>query len=768
MVAFGLATVMAQAQLVYITQQPMRDWLNDYVLGCVDANGYLDTANPELADVIGADVELDGSLTMIEGLAYFPNLKYMYMESTGPCVPFTVDAWPPNVTFMNVSECAAEELPSWPPLLDSVIVRNASGQFELPDFPPGLLYLEMWGCPNLLSFPQVPEGMLTLWLEDAHLITEMGPLPSTLETVELHSCWALSDLGPLPASLRWVILSGLSSLDLTSLPDGVEYLSLGNGMWNSLTEWPDSLDEVWIAQDWSAEAQAGLPYPGLCIPPLPDELGYFMLSPNPSSYGMPVCLPNYPASLVQAEYEIDMGCFWPTVPIYACGMPGAGCNTTSARVKGVTFKDENGDGIMNGGEVPMPGATVSIEPGGLLTTSDQLGVFSALPGTGSFTVTGLPPMYRTITTPPQTTGVLAVGATDSLNAIGSMPTPGMYDLTVDITCTTSTPGHGNQCWCTVTNVGTEAQTGVLSATIDADQFVVGVSPAALSQNGNEITWDVPVLQPGEAWVATANLWTATSVPLLTELQHTVTVDAEFPDLTIGDNTDVFNHLVFASYDPNDKMVWPATLSPEEVSAGARVEYTVRFQNTGTATAHRVVINDTLSNDLQWASMELIASSHPRTWTIQNGVLYVAFDNIDLPDSNSNELESHGFVKFSMRAATDLMPGESVGNTAHIYFDYNEPITTNEAVFAVETNVNVHNIATDALRIWPNPVSDRLTLEGAAIGSLAEIVDVTGRVLDRSRISTDRTTLDVMELAAGVYTLRLLHEGASTMRSFVKR
>ena len=97
-----------------------------------------------------------------------------------------------------------------------------------------------------------------------------------------------------------------------------------------------------------------------------------------------------------------------------------------------------------------------------------------------------------------------------------------------------------------------------------------------------------------------------------------------------------------------------------------------------------------------------------------------------------------------------------------------PVTTNEAVFTVETNVGVTHHVTDALIIWPNPVSDRLTLKGVAIGSFVEIVDVTGRVLARSRIITDRTTLDTREFAAGMYTLRLLHEGTSTVRPFVKR
>jgi hypothetical protein len=194
---------------------------------------------------------------------------------------------------------------------------------------------------------------------------------------------------------------------------------------------------------------------------------------------------------------------------------------------------------------------------------------------------------------------------------------------------------------------------------------------------------------------------------------------------------------------------------------------VCFQNTGTLPALRVVISDTLSADLQWATMQEIASSHDHTWTIQDGVLRFVFDNIDLPDSSTDEPGSHGFVKFSMKPASDLMVGESVGNTANIFFDYNEPVTTNEAVFSVEASTGMGAIAMGGLVIWPNPVSDVLVLSGAPIGSTVEIVDVTGRALLRSLIENERTAIDTKELSAGMYTLRL--QGSTTLaRSFVKR
>jgi uncharacterized repeat protein (TIGR01451 family) len=767
--SFFLLVALAQAQLVFITQPSMRDWYNNRAPGSVDANGYLNTADPGLADITQTDLNVNGTITIIEGLGYLPNLTLLSMYSNGPCAPYSIDGWPPNLTTLGLDECGAQLLPSWPPALQHLIANYSFAAFPLP-LPAGLLVLEMYDNDAMLSFPQLPDGLQTLELEHVNLVTDLGPLPASLQVLDVVYCQNLSTLAPLPSSLETLHLWSLPALAaVPPCPSGVEDLVLGYGLWDSMTEWPDSLTTLYLGQDWSAEAQAGLPYPGLCIPPLPDQLGYFNVYISPGSYGLPICLPNYPPSLVAADYAFFLeACLIPQVPIYACGAPDPECLSTTTLVKGVAFNDENGDGLMNGGESPMPGAGISIEPGGLLTSSDQSGVFTALPGVGSFTVTGVPATYWTVTTAPQTTDLLTTGATDSVDAIGSMAIPGMYDLRVDISCTGSMPGNESHCWCSVKNVGTEPQTAVLSATMDADQSVIGVNPAPLTQSGNDLTWTVPVLQPGETWAATVDLATGITVPQNTDLQYTATVDAEFPDLSVANNTSTFHSAVVVSVDPNDKMVWPNTLSPAEVSAGARVEYTVRFQNTGTASAERVVINDTLSTDLQWASMELIASSHPQTWTIQNGVLYIVFDHIQLPDSNSNEPDSHGFVKFSMRPGTDLMPGESVGNTANIYFDFNEPVITNEAVLQVDASTSTSGIATEEFLLWPNPVGDMLMLAGGAIGSTVEIVDVTGRSVVRSRVAMDRTVIDMRDLTSGMYILRLLNGSTITTRSFVKR
>ena len=135
-----------------------------------------------------------------------------------------------------------------------------------------------------------------------------------------------------------------------------------------------------------------------------------------------------------------------------------------------------------------------------------------------------------------------------------------------------------------------------------------------------------------------------------------------------------------SYDPNDKQVVPTGIREEHFTQEeSELEYTIRFQNTGTDTAYTVVIVDTLSEHLDLSTLRLGVASHPVEWTLSGRgvpVLTWRFNQIDLPDSNRNEPASHGFVKFKIAMKKELPRGTMVANQAGIYFDYNSPIITN--------------------------------------------------------------------------------------------
>jgi len=177
--------------------------------------------------------------------------------------------------------------------------------------------------------------------------------------------------------------------------------------------------------------------------------------------------------------------------------------------------------------------------------------------------------------------------------------------------------------------------------------------------------------------------------------------------------------VRSSYDPNDKRVIPSGVGSQNyVAENIMLDYKIRFQNTGNDTALNIVIKDTLSLYLDLSSIQLGASSHSYSFSVENGrELKFSFNNIMLPDSNVNEALSHGFIKFKVKQNLDLPIGTVINNSASIYFDYNAPVLTNNTFLTIGDmdyilTVNTEKIETKnaVINIYPNPFGSAATVE----------------------------------------------------------
>ncbi len=136
--------------------------------------------------------------------------------------------------------------------------------------------------------------------------------------------------------------------------------------------------------------------------------------------------------------------------------------------------------------------------------------------------------------------------------------------------------------------------------------------------------------------------------------------------------------VFCAWDPNDKTVTPPGILTEHYTLMSdTLTYLIRFQNTGNDTAFNVVVLDTLNSNLNYQTFELLGNSHSMKTEIEkSGAIAFTMNNIMLPDSNSNEAASHGYIQYRILAKTGL-PDETIAkNTAHIFFDFNPAVVTN--------------------------------------------------------------------------------------------
>jgi len=147
-------------------------------------------------------------------------------------------------------------------------------------------------------------------------------------------------------------------------------------------------------------------------------------------------------------------------------------------------------------------------------------------------------------------------------------------------------------------------------------------------------------------------------------------------------------VVFAQ---NDKQVLgDAVLTPLEIAEGATATYLIRFQNTGNDTAIQVVVRDTLDSRFDLNTFEMVASSHEYQLVRDesSNIVRWFFDDIYLPDSNTNNAASIGFIMFTIRPKPFLAPGQVILNRACITLGQNQPLCTNEAPLWIDADSNV--------------------------------------------------------------------------------
>ena len=165
--------------------------------------------------------------------------------------------------------------------------------------------------------------------------------------------------------------------------------------------------------------------------------------------------------------------------------------------------------------------------------------------------------------------------------------------------------------------------------------------------------------------------------------------------------------VTCGYDPNDKRIVPEGYGePHYILDDTELNYFIRFQNTGNAPAINVTVVDTLDVNLDLSSLELSATSHEMEMSVDSLTRAISFHfpNIFLPDSTSNEPESHGFITFKVKAPAGLAPETRIENTAYIYFDNNPAIITNT------TWNTIFNCATKSQLNLPSILCENETLE----------------------------------------------------------
>jgi uncharacterized repeat protein (TIGR01451 family) len=214
-----------------------------------------------------------------------------------------------------------------------------------------------------------------------------------------------------------------------------------------------------------------------------------------------------------------------------------------------------------------------------------------------------------------------------------------------------------------------------------------------------------------------------------------------------------------SYDPNDKtLLVNGQEGKTNFEKTDKIEYLIRFQNTGTDTAFTVRVDDPISKKFDIKSIKFTGSSYPFIWHIEGRLLVVEFQNIQLVDSFKNELRSHGFVKFEIKLDSNTVNGETVENEAYIFFDFNDPVITNTVTTKVgKLNTRTYTINNKELQLYPNPTNNIVNIQARDFKAKEyklHIYDYMGKMLHNSSISTDKLEVDMSAYPAGMYMIEM--------------
>ncbi len=455
-----------------------------------------------------------------------------------------------------------------------------------------------------------------------------------------------------------------------------------------------------------------------------------------------------------------------------------GCSTTAsgsvlstcyAHITGFVFNDYNNNCVKDSGELAIPNKLISAQSSfntfyGNTSISGQFDIPVPVIGTYSVGViqhSGLCGAYSFCGGAP----MVQVSSLDTSYSVDSFALQGSYDFNLHLSAGwgAANPGFTKNYRIQYGDYSMFGSGGLITIIFKYDTNLIYQSsslPLPIHDLVNHtLTWvlndTIPFLQ---GMVDVTFL-----VPINLSLTYFLQTDFTITP-TIGDCDSFNNHvhtsdLVTGSHDPNEKRVEPAGKILEEDSV---LTYTIHFQNTGTDSTHFIIVKDTLSQNLNAATVRNIASSHPYSeFTISgNGILTWVFNPLRLVDSFTNEPGSHGFVKFTVKKKSNMPIGSIISNKAHIYFDYNVPVVTNTVADTVSEPNYISALRSEdgiSVKAFPNPFSNatNILVEGLKGNFNFELYDVTGRLRNKiSSIETNQFQLHRDELSSGVYFYRI--------------
>ncbi|MGB3590761.1 MAG: T9SS type A sorting domain-containing protein [Nonlabens sp.] len=398
-------------------------------------------------------------------------------------------------------------------------------------------------------------------------------------------------------------------------------------------------------------------------------------------------------------------------------------------IQASAFLDSNNSGVRDAGEQAFPGANFTLTANNNASTNSTINAgnlgeanfFDPNPGVQLNDITvdlgSLSPLFNVTT--PDYDDVLSI-ANDTLFVPFAVVevSSSNRDTSIDmVSGRLPNPGFESSLYIVVKNELVGASTGTLEFTKDPAATLVAVRNTS---NGTDLlaTGTASVTATGftlnysltdfEAEIIRVTMDTPTSSMIGDVFSHSAIIIPSSTDSNSLNNTAQLDMVTVASYDPNDiNEAREPRIPIDQFTSSDYLEYTIRFQNLGTAAAQFVRVTSQLNFMLDLDSFEMLSSSHDYTLTRSfNQEVEWLFEDIQLPAEQDDVAGSNGFIKYRVKPLPGYDVGDIIRAQAFIYFDYNAPVVTNEYMTTFDMAASINDQKVNA-SIYPNPLTETL-------------------------------------------------------------
>ncbi|MBL7980358.1 MAG: T9SS type A sorting domain-containing protein [Flavobacteriales bacterium] len=442
-------------------------------------------------------------------------------------------------------------------------------------------------------------------------------------------------------------------------------------------------------------------------------------------------------------------------------------------VTGVVFADLNGDCDQDAADLGLPYRVVQITPGNNYQLTDANGHYGTELFYDDYALDASIAGYDVLCPTLPANFSINAGTPSATIDVAMSPQFGP-DASVHLSAGIHRPGFPVSYTITINNQGPYTFSDLALNLSYSTLFSVNDDGGGTLVGQGQIEWNIPSL--GGFSSQTYTVWL--QIPPTPSITGTVvngiaTISGAVADADPTNDSYTTTSTIVNAYDPNDKLLQTSSALSESIyfiDQDLWVDYTIRFQNTGTAEAVNVYLLDTITIDFDLASLQILGASHAFEASLKPGrVLRFDFPNIMLPDSTADLEGSQGFASFRIRTQGAPLPGTLLRNAADIFFDFNEPIRTNNADLIAEMSVGLAQRTNNTVITYPNPVQDHLRVMMPLGMWNAQVLTMDGRCALMVGQVTGGTSISVDQLAGGSYVLHLHNANGEVMHTrFVKQ